>query len=167
MGGLVKEHKYPSAVVYPTCFINISTRNTNSSSTALVKQKQTTLCVTNVVNNLSISTRLFDTCAEVIGDAKRLWNKPDPMRPWGKSLHWPVQRGVWCILSARTCPRRTSRPRPWSEVAPKRFRSHWFSSPATSWQNPTLPFRPSAWTDPGPVTNSNIFRWLFTIKDHD
>ena len=36
-------HKYPTAVVYTTCFINRGTPNTNSSSTALSKQKQTTL----------------------------------------------------------------------------------------------------------------------------
>ena len=36
-------HKYPTAVVYTTCFINRGTPNTNSSSTASSKQKQTTL----------------------------------------------------------------------------------------------------------------------------
>ena len=55
-------NKYQSSVVYTTCFINRGTQNTNSSSTASVKQKQSRLCVTNVVNNLPISTRLFDTC---------------------------------------------------------------------------------------------------------
>ena len=58
-------HKYQSTVVYLTCFINRSTQNMNSSSTTLVKQKQTTSCVTNVVNNLSISMPLLDTFAPI------------------------------------------------------------------------------------------------------
>ena len=45
-------------LLYLKCFIKRSTQKTNSSSTASVKQKQSMLCVTNVVNILSISTCL-------------------------------------------------------------------------------------------------------------
>ena len=69
-------HKYQRTVLYLTCFINRSTQNTNSSSTGLVKQKQTTSCVTNVANNVSISTPLFDTCSRIL---PFLFN---PCKPW-------------------------------------------------------------------------------------